>query len=477
MSRSTERDQPAARSVSADARPGPAPLGPPPLGPPPLGASVLGASVLGASANKSAAQRLEERREQIAADLDRLTAAVRGLEEHAPTPRRSAQARKHLAEIKRLEAELRRQPGRHPLAAVLAPKDTPSAKLLAKTSSLRSRVEAIISPVPGSRPESERQPVRGETKPLQGPESRAASATVPTATGPAETGPAVETVLSVGRQSAGGVTVKETVLGERTRKVDIRGSCGVVVGSGNRQHNHFHYQLADRPLSLAKVLNATPAHKRALANLIENPASARANHAMRSLLGKEAAKVMARDDAVTARSVPKRVRLSGVLGPGGEIVVRGSAGVVVGRGNVQNNHFHYRIERPDALLARALAENAGAMRAIGEMYRDPAGRMADRDLGAMLTKLVTAKRPAADVVQAHGGRTERVPDGRGVMIGSDNVRIDEVHSPSRSGWRALLRSALDQNVPASADTRPSVDSEAGQSRQSPSSLNLSRDRW
>ncbi|MET9242329.1 hypothetical protein [Nonomuraea sp. NPDC003709] len=449
--RSEERGQPAAQSLSAQARPDPAPLG--------------------ASANEQAARRLEERRKQIAAELDRLTAAVRGLEERAPSPSRSARARKLLTEIKSLEAELRRQPARHPLAAVLLQEDTPSEK----ASRLRRRVETVIAQVPGSRPEREGQPVRGGTTLAKSAESPAAAETeLPKgAASPA----AAETVLTVGRQSADGVTVKETLLGERTRRVDISGSCGVVVGSGNRQHNHFHYQLADRPVSLAKVLTATPAHERALANLVENPASARANRAMRSLLGKEAARVMASDDAVTARSVPKRVRLSGVLGPGGEIVVRGSAGVVVGRGNVQNNHFHYRLERPDALLARALAENEGAMRAIGQMYRDPAGRMTDRDLGAMLTRLVTAKRTAADVVQGHGGRTERVPDGRGVMIGSDNVRIDEVHSPGRSGWRVILRSAADQNVPAKAVTRPSVDSESGQSRHSSSSRNLSRDRW
>ncbi|MGW4955614.1 hypothetical protein ACWEPL_00160 [Nonomuraea sp. NPDC004186] len=463
--RSEERAQPAAQSLSAQARPDPAPLG--------------------VTANEQAARRLEERRKQIAAELDRLTAAVRGLEERAPSPSRSARARKLLTEIKSLEAELRRQPARHPLAAVLLREDTPSAK----ASRLRRRVETVIAQVPGSRPERERQPVRGETtlptgaeSPAsletelpKGPESPAAAETeLPkSAASPA----AAENVLTVGRQSADGVTVKETLLGERTRRVDISGSCGVVVGSGNRQHNHFHYRLADRPISLAEVLTATPAHERALANLVENPASARANRAMRSLLGKEATRVMARDDAVTARSVPKRVRLSGVLGPGGEIVVRRSEGVVVGRGNVQNNHFHYRLERPDALLARALAENDGAMRAIGQMYRDPAGRMTDRDLGAMLTRLVTAKRPAADAVQGHGGRTERVPDGRGVMIGSDNVRIDEVHSPGRSGWRVILRSAADQNVPAKAVTRPSVDSESGQTRHSSSSRNLSRDRW
>ncbi|MEV6029612.1 hypothetical protein AB0L65_00605 [Nonomuraea sp. NPDC052116] len=444
--RSEERAQPAARSL----RPDPAPLG--------------------ASAHEQAARRLEERRKQIAAELDRLTAAVRGLEERAPSPSRAARARKLLTEIKGLEAELRRQPARHPLAAVLLQEDTPSAK----ASRLRRRVETVIAQVPGSRPERERQPVRGKTTELpKGATSPASAETeLPRR---AKSPAAAETVLTVGRQSADGVTVKETLLGERTRKVDISGSCGVVVGSGNRQHNHFHYQLADRPVSLAEVLTATPAHERALANLVENPASARANRAMRSLLGKEAARVMARDDAVTARSVPKRVRLSGVLGPGGEIVVRGSAGVVVGRGNVQNNHFHYRLERPDALLARALAENEGAMRAIGQMYRDPAGRMTDRDLGAMLTRLVTAKRPAADLVQGHGGRTERVPDGRGVMIGSDNVRIDEVHSPGRSGWRVILRAG--QNVPAKAVTRPSVDSESGQRRHSSSSRNLSRDRW
>ncbi|MEV4355562.1 hypothetical protein [Nonomuraea sp. NPDC049625] len=449
--RSEERAQPAAQSLSAQARPDPAPLG--------------------VTANEQAARRLEERREQIAAELDRLTAAVRGLEERAPSPSRSARARKLLTEIKSLEAELRRQPARHPLAAVLLREDTPSAK----ASRLRRRVETVIAQMPGSRPERERQPVRGETTLPKGAESPASLETeLPkSAASPA----AAENVLTVGRQSADGVTVKETLLGERTRRVDISGSCGVVVGSGNRQHNHFHYRLADRPISLAEVLTATPAHQRALANLVKNPASARANRAMRSFLGKEAARVMARDDAVTARSVPKRVRLSGVLGPGGEIVVRRSAGVVVGRGNVQNNHFHYRLERPDALLARALAENEGAMRAIGQMYRDPAGRMTDRDLGAMLTRLVTAKRPAADAVQGHGGRTERVPDGRGVMIGSDNVRIDEVHSPGRSGWRVILRSAADQNVPAKAVTRPSVDSESGQTRHSSSSRNLSRDRW
>ncbi|MFI7131791.1 hypothetical protein ACIBQ1_39370 [Nonomuraea sp. NPDC050153] len=457
----------------------------------------------------AAAQRSKKPQERVADRLDRLTEEADRLEKHAPTAHRSGQAQELLGKIRSLETELRRQPRRHSLTTIFEPKDTPSAELLARTSGLASRVEALIPRAPGSRPESGRrlrwweladtrpqpadpqpapsprrarrpQPTGPEpvpsARPAPGPRSGRGEVIPPKGAGSA-TAVGSETVLTVGRQSSAGVTVKETLLGERTRKVDIRGSCGVVVGSGNRQHNHFHYHLADRPVSLKQVLTPTPAHERALANLIRNPDSARANHAMRSLLGKEAAKVLARGDAVTTKSAPKPVRLSGVLGPGGEIAVRGSKGVVVGRGNVQNNHFHYRLEQPAALLSRALAENAGAMRAIGRMYRDPASRMTGRDLSTMLTRLVTAKTQVADVVRDRGSRTERVADGRGVMLGSDNVRTDEIHSPDHQVWSRILKGAVDQNVPTSADTTPSVDREPGQSLQSPSSRDLSRDRW
>ncbi|MFI6900445.1 hypothetical protein ACIBKY_04235 [Nonomuraea sp. NPDC050394] len=294
--------------------------------------------------------------------LARLRKAVREVEKQPPAPRRTEQAQRLLTEVNSLE----RPAG-------------PQAEL----AKLRQRLEAVIAPPPP------------------------------------------ETTLTAGRQDAGGVTVEETVLDGRTRKVDIDGSFGVVVGDDNRQDNHFHYEVADSPVSLPELLTATPALERALANLIEDPGNARAARTMKDLLEQQADKLLSGKGAITTTSEPKRARLTGVLGPGGEVVVTRSKGVVVGRGNVQKNHFHYRVEKPQALLARALAQNAGALKRIAEVYGKPGTRDADRDLGAMLAKLITAKPQVNQVIGS--APVKSVRNATGVTLGARNLRTDTVH--------------------------------------------------
>ncbi|MFI6391583.1 hypothetical protein [Nonomuraea sp. NPDC050540] len=355
--------------------------------------------------------------------LPRLRAAVREVEKQPPAPRRTEQAQRLLTEVKGLAKEAR--PARRRRPSWPAPQD--------ELSSLKGRLEAVITP-PAS--------------------------------------PYAEKELTVGRQDAGGVTVEETVLDGRTRRVDIGGSCGIVIGDRNRQNNHFHYEVADRPVSLPELLTATPAHKRALANLIKDPTDARSTRAMSALLERQADRLLSGKRAVSTRSEPKRARLTGVLGPSGDIVVHRSRGVVIGRGNVQNNHFHYRLERPDALLARSLAQNSAALQRIAKVYGRPGDRSADRDLGAMLAKLITAKKHVERIAREPGAPVERIYRASGITIGTGNVRTDTVHAAPPDGRGAVT--VWDQSVPNVASSEGTRSS--GPERHSSVSRNLSRDR-
>ncbi|MFI9553817.1 hypothetical protein [Nonomuraea endophytica] len=319
--------------------------------------------------------------------IERLTTAVEEVERRPAATQRTTRAQRLLAEVESLVEEVR--PTRQWTAF------EPVAKPPAELADLRQRLETVINP------------------------------------------PAPETKLTAGRQDAGGVTVEETVLDGRIRKVEIDGSFGVVVGDDNRQNNHFHYEVADRPVSLPEVLTATPALERALANLIEDPGNARAARTMKSLLEQQADTLLSGKSAITTTSEPKRARLTGVLGPGGEIVLTRPKGVVVGRGNVQNNHFHFRVEQPKALLARALAQNAGALKRIAETYGKPGTPGADRDLGAMLATLITAKPQVKQVIGS--APATRVRNATGVTLGARNIRTDTVHPRLRYTRRVAVR--------------------------------------
>ncbi|MFI6292908.1 hypothetical protein ACIBEJ_15070 [Nonomuraea sp. NPDC050790] len=282
------------------------------------------------------------------------------------------------------------------------------------------------------------------------------------------------TRLTVGRQAAGGVTVEETVLDARTRRVEINGSCGVVVGDRNRQHNRYHYKLADRPVSLPKLLTATPAHTRALSALIRDPGDAAATRAMSALLARQADRLLSGRSAVSTRSAPKQARLTGVLGPSGEIVVNKSRGVVVGRGNVQNNHFHYRIEQPEALLARSLSQNEGALTRIAELYGAPEDRADDRKLADELRELITTRTSVERITREHGAAVEHARAATGVMLGAGNTRTDEVLAPRPYRRRPTVRSQSLPKLASRDDTTSPAAREA--ERSSGESRNLNRDR-
>jgi len=149
--------------------------------------------------------------------------------------------------------------------------------------------------------------------------------------------------LTAGSVSATGVTVARV---RQPAQVEIRDSAGVMVGSGNRQVNKIHVRLGVPEVSVRELLTGTPAQQRALANLLRKPDGWLANHAVRRHLGAFAEQAD-RGTLVRART---ETRTGGREDGGATVRIRRSQGVVVGDGNVQNNHFHYRIERPEALM-------------------------------------------------------------------------------------------------------------------------------
>jgi hypothetical protein len=133
-------------------------------------------------------------------------------------------------------------------------------------------------------------------------------------------------------------------------------------------------------------------------------------------------------EVITFESGRKAATLSGHVDERGELVVRKSEGVVLGHGNVQRNHFHYRIERPEAMLKHALREKKMLVRELASVLTGPRDDAARRRVGQELQRLTREAMRQVRFVDVHGGRgkVHTVTHGHGVMLGSGNVRKDTV---------------------------------------------------
>ncbi|NJP97097.1 hypothetical protein HCN51_48055 [Nonomuraea sp. FMUSA5-5] len=232
------------------------------------------------------------------------------------------------------------------------------------------------------------------------------------------------TELTAGATSPTGMTVERA---RQPGKVEISHSAAVVVGDNNRQTNDHHVQAAQLKVSLDKLLVETPAQRRALANLIKNPDSPSAAHAVCKLLPAP----LEQGKVITLKPGPKPATLSGHVGERGEVVVRKSKGVVLGHGTVQRNHFHYRIEQPEALIAHALREKKMLVCELASVLELPRGDAARRKVEKKLERFSGESLRQIHFVDLHGGRgrVHAVSHGHGVMLGSGNIRKDKVHLP------------------------------------------------
>jgi hypothetical protein len=285
-----------------------------------------------------------------------------------------------------------------------------------------------------AKPEAEPDPAKDALPRLAATESKPPATTVRSVpwwavrTSP-ESAPAPRRTLdlSAGYLRETGVTIVKARVEPTPSGVMIENARGAMVGDHNRQLNDFSYDVSDLEVSVDRLLEGSRAQRQALEAVLADPDSRAANYAFRQRLGRDLPVI--EKGARFVDEPPSGGTTAGAqVSPLGGVTIRRSHDVVVGDRNVQHNAFRMRVQRPSVSLAAMLRDRPNLVRAMARALGEPRDAAAQKMFRDQLTAAFRApgRRTGFLADHVHGTARSIVVDGRGVMLGRHNTRVDRV---------------------------------------------------